>query len=383
MALDQGPDALADDEVVVGQEDVDRAVRGCRRGRSIDSSSRILSGPRHRWADLRQRGGARHTTRRLSPPCRTVPATARAWPHATRQSSVTSLSWIPSEAIEGRTRLAFDSGSPTTTIRRPTALGDLERAAGRGPVPLRQRARGPGSTSDEAGRITDCGYERRRPDGRHDGQRSAAAATVFQAVALPDIQREPERGDGWVRFVQTAGGRTGLPAPRRVRRRAVRPVAGTAGLDDAVAHPACRRTTRVRARPAPAGSRGTGSTTPTASCRTSPASPTSRTGTASRSASHSPWGDEDSEALVTAVESALERSLVGPADAGAAKPRIERVPAGAARQPGRARHRGLPGPRRGGPGRARRRAAGRVRTRGPARRAGPPRGRRRTSSSSR
>ena len=25
-------------------------------------------------------------------------------------------------------------------------------------------------------------------------------------------------GDGWVRFIQTAGGRTGLPAPRRVRR---------------------------------------------------------------------------------------------------------------------------------------------------------------------
>ena len=41
----------------------------------------------------------------------------------------------------------------------------------------------------------------------------------FQAVQLPDIQREPERGDGWVRFVQTCGGRTGVPAPRRVRRR--------------------------------------------------------------------------------------------------------------------------------------------------------------------
>jgi hypothetical protein len=35
----------------------------------------------------------------------------------------------------------------------------------------------------------------------------------FQAVQLPDLQREPERGDGWVRFVQTTGGRTGLPAP--------------------------------------------------------------------------------------------------------------------------------------------------------------------------
>ena len=37
------------------------------------------------------------------------------------------------------------------------------------------------------------------------------------AVALPTIQSEPEVGDGWVRFKQTAGGRTGAPAPRRVR----------------------------------------------------------------------------------------------------------------------------------------------------------------------
>ena len=43
---------------------------------------------------------------------------------------------------------------------------------------------------------------------------------------------------------------------------------------------------------------------------------------------HSPWGDEDSETLVTAVESALERSLSAELMGSAAKPRIERVPAG-------------------------------------------------------
>ena len=41
----------------------------------------------------------------------------------------------------------------------------------------------------------------------------------FEAVALPDLKLTPEEGPGWVRFTQTAGGRTGLPAPRRVRRR--------------------------------------------------------------------------------------------------------------------------------------------------------------------
>jgi hypothetical protein len=41
----------------------------------------------------------------------------------------------------------------------------------------------------------------------------------FEAVKLPDLQREPERGDGWIRFSQTVGGRTGLPMPRRVSRK--------------------------------------------------------------------------------------------------------------------------------------------------------------------
>ena len=41
----------------------------------------------------------------------------------------------------------------------------------------------------------------------------------FEAVKLPDLRREPERGDGWIRFSQTVGGRTGLPMPRRVSRK--------------------------------------------------------------------------------------------------------------------------------------------------------------------
>ena len=43
---------------------------------------------------------------------------------------------------------------------------------------------------------------------------------------------------------------------------------------------------------------------------------------------HSPWGDEDSEALVTAVESALETSLSAQLMQGGGKRRIERFPAG-------------------------------------------------------
>ena len=43
-------------------------------------------------------------------------------------------------------------------------------------------------------------------------------AITVPAVPLPDLQPEPEVGDGWVRFTQTAGGRTGVPAPRPTRK---------------------------------------------------------------------------------------------------------------------------------------------------------------------
>jgi Cyclic nucleotide-binding domain len=42
-----------------------------------------------------------------------------------------------------------------------------------------------------------------------------------------------------------------------------------------------------------------------------------------------PWGDEDSQVLVTQVETALERALSVQLMHGGAKPRIQRVPAGA------------------------------------------------------
>ena len=63
-------------------------------------------------------------------------------------------------------------------------------------------------------------------------------ARTFEAVGLPDIVQQPVTGDGWVRFTQTAGGRTGVPAPAPGAPAPVRAMAGPAGVDDAVAdHP--------------------------------------------------------------------------------------------------------------------------------------------------
>src|SRR6202453_432354 len=130
---------------------------------------------------------------------------------------VTSLSWIPSEAIEGAQRLAFDSGITHYDAPPPSEDIDLEelRLADRFRFANELRA---WIDVDDAGRITDCGY----CGGGKMGTTTVSVAGLrhkFEAVQLPDIHRDPELGDGWVRFSQTTGGRTGLPAPRRVRRR--------------------------------------------------------------------------------------------------------------------------------------------------------------------
>ncbi len=130
---------------------------------------------------------------------------------------VTSLSWIPSEAIEGAQRLAFDSGITHYDPPPPTRDMDVEqlRAEDRFRFANKLNAF---ITVDDSGDVVDCGYE----GGGLMGSTLVKLGAVkhrFQAVQLPDIRREPERGDGWVRFVQTCGGRTGMPAPRRVRRR--------------------------------------------------------------------------------------------------------------------------------------------------------------------
>jgi hypothetical protein len=149
----------------------------------------------------------------------------------------------------------------------------------------------------------------------------------FQAVQLPDLQRDPESGDTSVHFVQTTGGRTGLPAPRRVRRRPFvqwqAPLVWTT-LSLTLHADGRSEFAMTGASPFPRHwvydgdgqlSHKSGLTDFRDWYRKS-------------FGRHSPWGDEDSPALVTVVETALERSLSVQLMHGAAKPRIQRVRAG-------------------------------------------------------
>ena len=68
---------------------------------------------------------------------------------------------------------------------------------------------------DGVGGITGCGYSGGGLIG-NTTIRLAGLKHTFQNAMLPDLRRDPEHGEGWVRFTQTVGGRIGLPAPRPV-----------------------------------------------------------------------------------------------------------------------------------------------------------------------
>jgi hypothetical protein len=241
------------------------------------------------------------------------------------ESSVTSLSWIPSEAVTGTMRLAFDAGlghyddPPSAELIDLPALQAADRF--RFANPLRAWIE---VASD--GRITDAGYV----GGGLIGSttvRLGAMKYRFQAAKLPDIQHPPEYGDGQVRFVQTVGGQTGAPMPRRVSRKPFvqwqAPLVwttlaltlhadGRAEFEITGASPFPRHWVYDAAGQLAAKSGLTnfkdwmdGSGT-----------------------QHTPWGDEDSPVLVTAVETALERILSVELMHGASKPAFTTLKAG-------------------------------------------------------
>ncbi len=185
------------------------------------------------------------------------------------ESSVTSVSWLPLGAVQALPDLAFASGLAHYDPPPPDQLQDPEGLLARGGARFVNELRA--FIEVEDGRIIAHGHLGQG----HIGSttlRLASAALTFPGAAFPDLRPQPQSGDGWVRFEQTTGGRTGvaaphLPFPRHWIYDHTGHLAAKSGLIDFQSW--YRRSF----------------------------------------GQHTPWGDEQSPALVTAVESALERQL--------------------------------------------------------------------------
>jgi hypothetical protein len=129
------------------------------------------------------------------------------------ESSVTSISWIPSAAIAGVTRIPFEAGVTHYDDPPPDRWDDLDSVLGPEGARFANDLRAWIEVED--GQITGYGQG---GGGRISNTlfRVAGMRIQVEAVGYPGLRPEPVAGDGFVRFSQTAGGRPGMPVPRRV-----------------------------------------------------------------------------------------------------------------------------------------------------------------------
>jgi hypothetical protein len=235
------------------------------------------------------------------------------------ESSVTSVSWIPSEAVTGPVlKGTFESGFTSYDDPPPDTIDDLDRWRAEGRFRFANRLQAWAEV--EHGRIVDAGCTGGGLMGATTVRLAKLRAT-FQPVALPDIRPEPTRTDDAVTFVQTTGGRTGLPAPRRVKHPPFLQFrAPTVWTTLALT---------IRADGTSSFEVLGASKFPRHWIYDADRKIAAKVGLANfkewyRDAfgKHTPWGEQESEALVTAVETALERQLSVTIMSGGAKPEI-------------------------------------------------------------
>lgn len=240
------------------------------------------------------------------------------------QSSVTSISWIPSEAISGMFRVPFDIGVGHYDEPPPDTIDDLDglRRADRFRFANRLEA----WIDVEDDKVVGHGQLGGGMIGATTLSLAGRNLTVA-AAAFPDRRPEATVTATSVRFLQTAGGRTGMPLPRKVKYppffQITSPLAWTTlaltlHTDGRVEHEVVGA-----------------SAFPRHWIYGGDLKLTEKTGlidwkswTARAFGSHTPWGDEESPALVTQVETALEHELSTSIMRGGAKPDVRKLKAG-------------------------------------------------------
>ncbi len=239
-------------------------------------------------------------------------------------SSVTSVSWIPSEAITGPMRVPIDIGIGHYDDPLPDHIDDLEalRQADRFRFANELRA----WIEVEDGRVVDAGYSGRGLIGATTANLGVGRITI-PAVQFPDLQQEPVLSATSATFVQTTGGRTGAPLPRRINRppylKVVAPAVWTT------------LSLTIRADGTHTFEVSGASKMPRHFVYDDNLDLVAKSGmidfkgwTQESFGDKTPWGTSDSPAIVTAVESALERRLSTQIMREGKKPKIRRLEAG-------------------------------------------------------
>ena len=223
------------------------------------------------------------------------------------EGSVTAISWIPSEAIEGLPKLPFELGVGHYDEPPPDQLepGDLERL--RDADRFREANELSAWIEVEDGAIVGASY---RGGGLVGSTtfRLGPKSIVVPGVPFEVLRTEPEISGDSARFVQTVGGRAGFPAPRLVKggplfrihsATAWTTLALTLHADGRVEHEV------VGASPFPRHW-----------IYDSEGNLVEKSGIVDfkkwyreSHGDNTPWGDEESPALVAAAETALEREL--------------------------------------------------------------------------
>jgi hypothetical protein len=241
-------------------------------------------------------------------------------------SSVTSVSWIPSEAIPGAFKIPMLLGVSHYDPPPPDVLDDLEALHAQGLFRFANRLEGWIEVDDD-GRIGNAG---------HSGQGLISSTVVslgarslaIPPVAFPDLRRDPDIAGDRVRFVQTTGGRTGAPMPRKVNRppfvQITSPtvwttLALTINSDGTSEHEV------VGASPFPRHwfFNNDGQLIQKSGLADY------RSWAGENFGDRSPWGEHDQRAVVAEIETALERNLSTLIMRGGAKPEIRKIKQGA------------------------------------------------------
>jgi hypothetical protein len=240
------------------------------------------------------------------------------------ESSITSISWIPSEAIHGLARLPFDLGMGHYDDPPPEVLGSLADLHAAGAFRFANRLEAWIEVDD--GTIVGHG-QRGRSYLSSTLMGLGPLRVAFLPTAFPDICLEPVVTGTSVRFARTAGGRPGVPAPRRVLGRPFLQWRGPnvwTSLALTVTADGCWHGELVGA-----------SSFPRHWIYDSGGHLIHKSGLIDftqwyRSAfgPHSPWGGEDSPAYVAMAESALERQLATTIMRGGRRPNTTRLAVG-------------------------------------------------------